>query len=256
MKRFFKYGAHFVGVCLLLLAPFFLSYYSVATYEDYQNYVITNATMISYSYEQVPPRDDAWFFVFDFEYVYYNETFIKKGYLDTVEADNFAEAQKRFLESYNSSFLVYFPHDNPLDCNVYTGNSLGHIFWITLFFVLTIIAIPVILCFLARCFQNCNAECPTTFKECCCAGSHDEESSDNVREQQPLLCEEPRLSKPEATQKDGEQCVVCLNMKKSHFFVKCRHLCVCSTCSTEIMRKDKRCPLCRQVSDSVAFVYM
>jgi hypothetical protein len=48
--------------------------------------------------------------------------------------------------------------------------------------------------------------------------------------------------------KSSAECCVCMEGRKSHSFVPCGHLCVCSGCADGIMSASKECPMCRQVS--------
>eukprot|EP00656_Telonema_subtile_P025554 TRINITY_DN2760_c0_g1_i2.p1 TRINITY_DN2760_c0_g1~~TRINITY_DN2760_c0_g1_i2.p1 ORF type:complete len:613 (+),score=122.23 TRINITY_DN2760_c0_g1_i2:396-2234(+) len=55
---------------------------------------------------------------------------------------------------------------------------------------------------------------------------------------------------------DQKLCVVCDVEPKTHIFTKCFHKCVCAGCADVIRARDKmQCPLCRQVSSEIAFVF-
>ncbi len=53
--------------------------------------------------------------------------------------------------------------------------------------------------------------------------------------------------KKEAKAKEGETsyCVVCLGNPKSHCFIPCGHVCVCSDCAANQSSFNGKCPLCR-----------
>jgi len=40
------------------------------------------------------------------------------------------------------------------------------------------------------------------------------------------------------------ECKVCMHAPKSHLFVPCGHMCVCSSCASLIMANTKMCPIC------------
>ena len=40
------------------------------------------------------------------------------------------------------------------------------------------------------------------------------------------------------------ECVMCMDVAKSHAFVPCGHMCVCEGCAARIMRANKECPFC------------
>lgn len=41
------------------------------------------------------------------------------------------------------------------------------------------------------------------------------------------------------------ECVMCMDAPKTHVFVPCGHMCVCSACAATIMGAKKECPQCR-----------
>jgi len=63
------------------------------------------------------------------------------------------------------------------------------------------------------------------------------------------------------TKRDGEliseekRCVVCLEAEKTHVFIPCGHLCACAKCSTELMKTEGTCPMCRRQIQSKVRVY-
>jgi hypothetical protein len=57
---------------------------------------------------------------------------------------------------------------------------------------------------------------------------------------------------------ENSLCVICLDNPKTHIFTGCFHKCLCAGCA-EIMKKkeeeSRKCPICRNVSTDIAFVY-
>ena len=43
-------------------------------------------------------------------------------------------------------------------------------------------------------------------------------------------------------------CAICLENPQTHAFVPCGHVCACKECSTRVMTKNKKCPICNKVS--------
>lgn len=43
-------------------------------------------------------------------------------------------------------------------------------------------------------------------------------------------------------------CAICLENPQTHAFVPCGHVCACKECSTRVMAKNKKCPMCNKVS--------
>ena len=49
----------------------------------------------------------------------------------------------------------------------------------------------------------------------------------------------------------GLQCVVCMDAKKSVCLLPCKHMCMCTACTSKIMAASALCPVCREpVADS------
>ena len=44
----------------------------------------------------------------------------------------------------------------------------------------------------------------------------------------------------------GLQCVVCMDAKKSVCLLPCKHLCMCTPCTSKIMAGSAQCPVCRE----------
>ena len=51
------------------------------------------------------------------------------------------------------------------------------------------------------------------------------------------------------------ECVVCLDEKKTHMFTPCHHRCVCEGCADSIMGGTKECPMCRANVKGLLRVY-
>lgn len=43
-------------------------------------------------------------------------------------------------------------------------------------------------------------------------------------------------------------CAICFEAPQTHVFVPCGHVCACKQCSTRVMAKNKKCPICNKVS--------
>ena len=43
-------------------------------------------------------------------------------------------------------------------------------------------------------------------------------------------------------------CAICFEAPQTHVFVPCGHVCACKECSTRVMAKNKKCPICNKVS--------
>lgn len=52
------------------------------------------------------------------------------------------------------------------------------------------------------------------------------------------------------------QCVVCLEEARTHVFVPCGHICVCKDCCHKVMKKNKKCPMCKQTATMVMEVFL
>lgn len=71
--------------------------------------------------------------------------------------------------------------------------------------------------------------------------------------------ERKHLAKKESEKKEVQNemiCVVCLDAQRSHLFTPCMHICTCAKCSSEIVSKQSRCPICRNPIQSSVKVYM
>jgi len=43
-------------------------------------------------------------------------------------------------------------------------------------------------------------------------------------------------------------CAICFEAPQTHAFVPCGHVCACKECSSRVMAKNKKCPMCNKVS--------
>jgi hypothetical protein len=55
---------------------------------------------------------------------------------------------------------------------------------------------------------------------------------------------------------DENECVVCMEVERSHMFSPCNHFCVCEACAGLIMASQTaECPKCRTKADRVGRIY-
>ena len=55
---------------------------------------------------------------------------------------------------------------------------------------------------------------------------------------------------------DKKLCSICLDNKKDHLFMPCRHLCICEDCSKKINIKKDKCIICREKIESIIKIYL
>ena len=56
---------------------------------------------------------------------------------------------------------------------------------------------------------------------------------------------------------DENECVVCMEVERSHMFSPCNHFCVCKACADLIMASPTaECPKCRTKADRVGRIYV
>lgn len=53
----------------------------------------------------------------------------------------------------------------------------------------------------------------------------------------------------------SEECIVCLDRKRSHVAVPCGHLCLCAQCASELEKRSMKCPYCMKQVTLFARVY-
>ncbi|CAB9515900.1 IAP repeat-containing protein 3 [Seminavis robusta] len=68
--------------------------------------------------------------------------------------------------------------------------------------------------------------------------------------------EEPTSSRSDKTHGPFGACVICGDEARSHAFVPCGHLCACRECSPKVMRRDRRCPVCRGSCAGTVQIYL
>jgi len=68
--------------------------------------------------------------------------------------------------------------------------------------------------------------------------------------------EQPEAAAEKKDLPDEMLCVLCLSVQRSHLFTPCMHLCVCGPCSTDLVNKQKDCPMCRAPIQSSVKVFM
>ncbi|XP_051127565.1 probable E3 ubiquitin-protein ligase LUL4 [Andrographis paniculata] len=62
------------------------------------------------------------------------------------------------------------------------------------------------------------------------------------------------LAKPGQSLNDresGKDCVICMIEPKDTAVLPCRHMCMCSDCAKTLMLQSNRCPICRELIESV-----
>jgi alpha-L-arabinofuranosidase len=72
-----------------------------------------------------------------------------------------------------------------------------------------------------------------------------------------LKLEEEILAKNIEKKNDqGNLCCVCIDEIKNILILPCRHVCICSNCITELMKKQKTCPMCRTFIDRYEKIFV
>ena len=52
--------------------------------------------------------------------------------------------------------------------------------------------------------------------------------------------------------KEENLCVICMTMPRDTALCPCRHLCMCSSCATQLLKRSNKCPVCRAyVSETI-----
>ena len=51
-------------------------------------------------------------------------------------------------------------------------------------------------------------------------------------------------------------CAICLDAPRTHVFVPCGHMCACQECSSKVIRKQRKCPICKQNSTQAIQVFI
>ena len=68
------------------------------------------------------------------------------------------------------------------------------------------------------------------------------------------LREELRAAVGDAA-REREECIVCMEARRSEAFVPCGHRCMCATCARSIMHTTRQCPECRGAATACITVY-
>jgi len=53
-----------------------------------------------------------------------------------------------------------------------------------------------------------------------------------------------------------DECVICMDQRKTHIIAPCGHQCVCEACADRIMEKGEPCPICRASVTMTMAVYL
>ena len=53
-----------------------------------------------------------------------------------------------------------------------------------------------------------------------------------------------------------DECVICMDQRKSHAMFPCGHQCVCEACADQITDKGETCPICRAAVIATMAVYI
>ena len=54
---------------------------------------------------------------------------------------------------------------------------------------------------------------------------------------------------------ESEECVICMDQRKSHIIVPCGHMCVCQACAERVTEEGEICPICRTAVTMILPVY-
>jgi len=54
---------------------------------------------------------------------------------------------------------------------------------------------------------------------------------------------------------ESDECVICMDQRKSHIVVPCGHRCVCQACAARITEEGETCPICRTAVTMILDVY-
>ena len=57
--------------------------------------------------------------------------------------------------------------------------------------------------------------------------------------------EEKKWSSADAGPEESDECVICMDQRKTHTMVPCGHICVCQACADWITAEGEACPICR-----------
>ena len=68
--------------------------------------------------------------------------------------------------------------------------------------------------------------------------------------------EEGPITESNKNTKDVGSCAICLDAPLTHVFVPCGHMCACQECSKKVIRKQRKCPICKQISTQAIQVFI
>uniref|UniRef100_A0A061S626 RING-type E3 ubiquitin transferase n=1 Tax=Tetraselmis sp. GSL018 TaxID=582737 RepID=A0A061S626_9CHLO len=52
----------------------------------------------------------------------------------------------------------------------------------------------------------------------------------------------------------GSECVICMSNRRDTTVLPCRHMCMCSECAQQLRHRTNRCPICREVVESLLHI--
>ena len=56
--------------------------------------------------------------------------------------------------------------------------------------------------------------------------------------------------------REAMECDLCMEAPRTHSFMPCGHHCACVGCAEEVMRRNKRCPYCREQAESIQRIFV
>ena len=63
------------------------------------------------------------------------------------------------------------------------------------------------------------------------------------------------ITKVDTDQFTKQSCIVCSVEVPQYAFIPCGHLCICSSCSQEWIRKCSFCPICKESFDAIRRIH-
>ena len=67
--------------------------------------------------------------------------------------------------------------------------------------------------------------------------------------------EEKKWSSAAAGPEESDECVICMDQRKTHTMVPCGHICVCQACADWVTEEGETCPICRAPVTTTMAVY-
>lgn len=68
--------------------------------------------------------------------------------------------------------------------------------------------------------------------------------------------EEGPISESTKNTNNFGNCAICLDAPRTHVFVPCGHMCACQECSSKVIHKQRKCPICKQNSTQAIQVFI